>query len=219
MDRQLRRVAKTQSRGAFLRRLRTYMAVSLLLALPGCFHSPHIIDDRDALQCETQGLPRGTDANANCALKRATDRLQSGETLPSEPRAPAPIQKPLSPAYVGGVTQTTPMTVTRGVTALVNFSFSLKPDCTIDGLPAIRIEQQPAHGTAQISPRHDYALLPELVPAACRDRQISGVVLEYTPARDYIGPDFIQFETTTKAGKTTFKVPITVNAQEQADGF
>jgi hypothetical protein len=207
------RKAKTPSRPPLSNRGWACAAVLLALAPAGCIDKPHIINDSDGRYCEAQGFKRGSDGNANCAAKREAERIQNSETPVIEAPIPASIQTPKPPAHPGGVSQTVPVTVTQGITATVNFSFSVKPDCTPDGLAALRIDQQPAHGTAKISPREDYAAASQGdLPVVCRDKKIAGIALEYSPARDYVGPDLIEFETTTKIGKTAFKMPITVEA-------
>lgn len=207
------RKAKTPTRSPLSNRWWVCAAVLLASAPAGCIDKPHIINDSDGRYCEAQGFKRGSDGNADCAAKREAERIKNGETPVIEAPIPASIQTPKPPAHPGGVSQTMPVTVTQGITATVNFSFSVKPDCTPDGLAALRIDRQPTHGTAKISLREDYAAASQGdLPAVCRDKKIAGIALEYTPARDYVGKDLIEFETTTKIGKTVFKMPITVEA-------
>jgi hypothetical protein len=211
MHRQLSETAKTPYRSAIVARWLVCATILPLPLLTGCFHTPHIIDDEDATYCETQGLIRGSDANAACAIKRETERTESGAPPAAKVHVAPQIQTPPPPAHPGGVSQTTPIFVTKGLTSTVDFLFSVKTDCSLDELPTLRIYHPPAHGTFQTVQRTNYATSAQgSLPPNCRDKKVSGIALIYTPARDYVGPDFIEFQTTTKSGQTIFKVPITV---------
>jgi len=188
--------------------------LALVLALAGCA-PPHLINDEDARNCELQGLPRGSDVNANCALKREADRVAAGEEPTHKepaPSTPMPDVPPPPPAHPGATSQTTELRVPPGTTATVNFFVSLNPDCSSNGQVAVRIDKQPPNGTAKVIPRDDYARAAQSgLPLACVGKKVSGVAVEYMPNSDYTGTDSLEFETTAKSGaKALFKVPITV---------
>jgi hypothetical protein len=126
--------------------------------------------------------------------------------MPAEP--PPPPEHP-----EGGIAQVTPITAPIGMSSAVNFSVSVNPDCSVDGLPTVRITKQPEHGAVQVFQRTDYARFStqsRLLPA-CGAKRIPGMVVAYTPGKYYLGDDFLEFETITKAGvDTIYKVPITV---------
>ncbi len=190
------------------------------LALAGCFHA-HVIDEQDAAFCEAQGLPRATDANADCAMKREADRIESGAAPPAEdhPAAAAPLLALPPPVHPGGVAQETPATMAPGATTTINFFVSVTPDCSVDGMPSVRIVKQPEHGAVKVIQREDFARASQnALPVACGKKRLAGLAVEYTAKRDYSGDDALEFETITKTGgKTEFKVPITVEPPDEDD--
>jgi hypothetical protein len=195
-----------------------WLAAFVPATLAGCYN-PHVVNEQDAYSCEAQGFRAGSDANVNCAIKRAMDREQSGtravEQVVAMEQQPA---APLPPSHRGGVSQITPIDVAFGASAVVNFSFSANADCTVDGLPTLRIVKQPAHGTVRVTPREDYAISsPGNFLESCGDRKVSGMSLDYTPAKGYSGADLVEFETTTKTGIRHFTAPITVAKPQRVD--
>ncbi len=197
------------------------LAILPLLALPGCYH-PHIVNDQDAIYCEGQGLPRGTDGNIACARKREAEEEEAGihhpQPEPGEtPVAPQALQPPIRP---GGVSQITDVTVAPGGTTTIGFFFSLNADCSLAGLPEVRIEKPPAHGTTETLQRLDFPrFVQSAMPANCAPKKVPGVALDYTASGEYDGKDSLEFETITQAGiKTHYKVPITIKTPELDDG-
>ena len=190
----------------------------MLMPLAGCY-DPHVVNEQDAYYCETQGFRAGSDANVTCATKRAADREQGGNqaveqvvAMTQQSAAPPP------PPHQGGVSQVTPIEMAFGATATVNFSISVNAVCAIDGTPAISILKQPAHGTVRIVPREDLARFsPSNYLESCGGRKISGIALEYTPAKGYSGRDTVEFETTTKIGVRRFTAPIKVAKPPQVE--
>jgi hypothetical protein len=193
------------------------LVVFLPLGLTGC-HTPHVISEQDALYCEAQGLRPGSDANFNCAVKREAEREQDGGVgAAAQSTVTSPVALPLSaeplrpPAHPGGVSQITPKRLAPGTTETINFSISVNADCVFTGMPTVRIDKQPANGTVRVSQRIDFARLSQNgMPETCGDKKISGVSVEYTPNKNYVGSDVVEFETMTRLGRTDFKVPITV---------
>ena len=116
------------------------------------------------------------------------------------------------------MSQTTPVSAPPGTTTTVNFAFSINADCSSDGLPTVRIDKQPANGIARAVPRDGFTRMSQAgLPALCSDKKISGVAVEYTPNKNYLGPDFLEFETVTKTGTTIFRAPVTVEKPQQTD--
>jgi hypothetical protein len=192
------------------------LPVLVVSCLTGC--SPyHVIQTEDALYCEKQGLPPGTDANVQCAIQHEADEKEAGIVRPPPDPAtlkPMPAEPPPPPEHPeGGIAQVTPITAPIGMSSAVNFSVSVNPDCSVNGLPTVRITKQPEHGAVQVFQRTDYARFSaqsRLLPA-CGAKRIPGMVVAYTPGRYYLGDDFLEFETITKSGvDTIYKVPITV---------
>lgn len=87
-------------------------------------------------------------------------------------------------------------TVAAGTTAKLDFASNVNPDCGADGLPAIRVLQQPMHGKAVVSERDDYpSFPPNNLHFHCNKEKVHGVSLEYTPDNNFTGYDFLIFET------------------------
>jgi hypothetical protein len=193
------------------------LALLSFLALVGCFN-PQPLNERDAVYCESEGLRRGTDSNAQCALKRADERAQAGIAPESSP-VPPPAGPPPPPVRPGGAPQTIIKTVTAGSTILIDFSFSVNTDCVANGLMTLQVDKKPAHGTAITIPRNDYARLSQSsFPGLCGDKKVAGTALEYKANKDYAGQDTLEFETVNPAGrKTIFKVQIKVEKQIPLD--
>jgi len=198
---------------------RVWLTVLIPLVLTGC-NQARTVAAQDALYCEKQGFPPGTDANFNCALQRGAERTASGAPEGPDPvLTPIPLGPPAPPPRAGGVRQIVEVTVAPGITATPYFAFTLKDDCTVDGVPTMTIDKKPEHGVAHVAPRVDYAnATANGPPAACADKKVSGVALEYTPAKNYEGYDYMEFETVAKSGAlTTFKVAIAVEKPEPSD--
>lgn len=109
-----------------------------------------------------------------------------------------------------------PFTVTKtalaGQTLRIDFTASVNPDCTVRGIPTVRILAQPAHGTAVISETEDYTAYPPINPRyACNKTKSRGAKLEYTPAPGYAGADYLSFEVISAEGTDkTFNTQIAV---------
>jgi len=193
------------------------LAVLPFLALTGCFN-PRPLNEGDAVYCESQGLRRGTDANAQCALKRADERAQAGIAPESSP-VPPEAGPPAPPTRPGGAPQSIIKTVTAGSTILIDFSFSVNADCVANGVTTLQVDKKPAHGVAIATPRNDYARLSQSsFPGVCGDKKVAGTALEYKANKDYAGQDTLEFETVNPAGrKTVFKVQIKVEKQIPLD--
>jgi hypothetical protein len=189
-------------------------ALAFPLLLPGCY-SPHKVYSQDTLYCESKGFRPGTDANMQCAEEHEAERGANG--IGGEPVASKPmLSAEPPPDHVGGVTQTTPRSVPPETTRLVNFTISVNSECVALGEPKVRIGTQPAHGTLRLVQLTDFARLSQIgAPPACADKRVAGVALLYTPFKYYEGDDLVELEVTTPAGRTFFKVPITVEPQDE----
>jgi hypothetical protein len=188
-------------------------AAALLAALAAC--KPPILNGEDAAYCEEkEGFPRGTDKNAQCALDRADALEQAGVVRP--PPQPTPIAFPPGvlppPVHPGGIPQVVPRTLVPERVATIDFAVALKPDCSIDNPPQVKIIKQPAHGIATLTERTDYPRFSlSATPAACVADKVQGIALEYTPNKEFLGSDLIEFEVSYKGGKDDlFRIPITV---------
>jgi hypothetical protein len=178
------------------------VAALLLAMLPGCDH-PRILDGQAAAYCETHGLPRGTDANADCALKRE-EELEATGKAPPPPVVPASLIASLpAPVVPSAASQTLPTSVVQGKMAMVSFFFS--PTCDATGLPTVRRDDDPR-------------LSRTIAPAACSKSKVPGIAVEYTAQRDYAGDDSLEIATMTPSGvRTAFKIPLTVETPPTLD--
>ena len=207
---------KTHIRTTNLRGIVAALAFPLLLA--GCY-APHVVDSQDAIYCEHQGFRPGTDANYNCASDREAEREQG--TVP--PLDPLPPPKPFlsaepPPNHVGGVAQETPRTVPPETTRLINFTIAVNEKCEQVGLPTVKFLMRPANGVVRLIHLTDFARLSQIgAPASCADKKVAGVGLIYTPKANFGGDDMVEFNVTTPAGRTDFKVPITVEDPDDDD--
>jgi hypothetical protein len=150
-----------------------------------------------------------------CALRHHEEQRDAGVVYPApDPAAlkPMPAEPPAPPEHPGPIAQVTPITAPLGVSSAVNFTVSVNADCVSDGLPTVRITRKPEHGFVQVYQRTDYARFSQsrLLPS-CGAKKLPGMVVVYTPGRNYYGDDLLEFETVTKSGvDTIYKVPITV---------
>ncbi len=195
-----------------------FAALWAFLLLAGCY-SPHVVNSQDTRYCESQGFRPGTDANFKCASDREAERDRGGAVPPLEATQTRPmLSAEPPPDHVGGVTQSTPRSIAPGTTRLINFTIAVNKDCVATGAPQVRIGTQPAHGAVKLIHITDFARLSQIgAPPSCADRKVAGAALLYTPAKYYEGDDLVEIEVTTPAGRTFFKVPITVEPQSDDD--
>jgi hypothetical protein len=195
--------------------LRTWLAVLVPLTLAGCY-SPYVVNGQDEVYCTKKGLLPGTDANVKCAMERDDKRAQGDPAAAVEPVTPKPfLTAEAPPKHAGGVSQTTPRSIPPGTTRLINFTISVNGDCVPLGLPAAQIVTKPVNGAVAVIHITDFARLSQIgAPLSCADKKVAGVALIYTPKRNFKGDDLVEFAMTTPAGRTDFKVPITVEDPE-----
>jgi hypothetical protein len=173
-----------------------------------------VADEQQIVACEAKGLRPGTDANLQCALKLAEDQKQAGIVQPPRPAVPVAPLVPPPPPRSRILPQLANIIVPPGQASTIIFSASADAGCKADGLPVIRIDKMPSHGVAVIIPRDDYPRFPlSSARAACNNRKISGLALNYTPAADFTGDDYIAYSVKTNGeGEGAYKLTITVKA-------
>jgi dienelactone hydrolase len=110
-----------------------------------------------------------------------------------------------------------PRLVTRAVmrdssTSLGTF-LSIKPDCSLRGLPQVAIAEKPSHGTAYVAAREQYPAFPANSPyAACNATRVRAVGVTYTPAPGYAGDDVLTIEETDADGRRhLFRITLNVS--------
>jgi hypothetical protein len=182
-------------------RLRAWLAVLLPLTLAGCY-SPYIVNGQDEVYCTKKGFLPGTDAR----------RAQGDPTAAIEPVTPKPLlTAEAPPSHPGGVPQETPRSIPPGTSRLINFTISVDKDCTPLSPPEVKFTTTPVNGTVTIYHITDFARLSQIgAPPACGDKRVPGLALVYRPKKNFAGDDFVEFSITTPAGRTDFKIPITV---------
>jgi hypothetical protein len=187
------------------------------LALAGCDHA-HILNEQDALACEAQGLVRGTDYNADCALKRAEARKEAGIPDPVTEHV-IPTGPPPGTGHAAGATQTTPTYAAAGTTTTVAFYPSINPDCSPASLPAIRIGLPPEHGGVTLAHHEGFARDAKNVAAEpCGGQASEGLAVDYTPSPGFTGVDSLSFWATAKDGVvSSIRVPIAVQKPSASD--
>jgi len=192
-------------------RFRTWLAVLAPLALAGCY-SPYIVNGQDEVYCTKKGFLPGTDANVKCAMDRDERRSQGDPTAAIEPVTPKPfLTAEAPPSHAGGVPQSTPRSIPPGTSRLINFTIAVDKDCVVLGPPEVKFTTTPVNGTVTIYHITDFARLSQIgAPPSCGDKRVAGLALVYRPKKNFAGDDLVEFSITTPAGRTDFKVPITV---------
>ena len=107
---------------------------------------------------------------------------------------------------------TVPRTALAGQTTRIDFATSINPDCTVRGIPTVRILTQPVHGTIATSEMDDFSSYPLANPrSACNKSKSRGIRVDYTPVPGYTGPDYLSYELISAEGADkTFNIPLTV---------
>jgi hypothetical protein len=195
-------------------RARVWVGFLLFLAAGGCSANIQVADEQQIIACEAKGFRPGTDANLKCAVKLTEDQKQAGIVQAPRPAVPVAPLSPPPPPRSRILPQLANIIVPPGRTSTIVFAVSTDVDCKADGLPDIRIGTMPSHGAAAIIRRDDYPGFPLSSPrAACNNRKIDGLALNYTPAADFTGDDFIAYSVKTNSeGESAFKLTITVKA-------
>lgn len=115
----------------------------------------------------------------------------------------------------GNPTRVVNKTAVPGQTIEVSALYSVMPDCSSGtSLGAIRITQQPAHGTAVVSQRENFPGFPPGHPnAACNNKKFPAVVLDYTPAPGFTGTDIMTTDIVGSYGNSINDVKIIVTVK------
>jgi hypothetical protein len=72
---------------------------------------------------------------------------------------------------------------------------TLNDDCSVRSFARVRVLQYPANGTIKVRRGvGDPAFPATSALAACNGRKVAGIVVDYTPRKDYSGPEMFQFE-------------------------
>jgi hypothetical protein len=102
--------------------------------------------------------------------------------------------------------------VLAGATALLDFSYSVNPDCTARGIPRIWVVEPPAHGLATVGQREEFPHFPANHPlSGCNSIKVPGTIVAYRPADGYVGNDELKFEEITLDNRDLlFQIAITV---------
>lgn len=92
------------------------------------------------------------------------------------------------------------ITAVSGERTKIAQAWHLNPDCTADGVPNIRILQEPQHGSVNVVTEPVYPLFARGVLAKCRTKKVRGTVVYYTSAPHYLGPDRVRTRSSFQMG-------------------
>jgi Domain of Unknown Function with PDB structure (DUF3857)/Transglutaminase-like superfamily len=98
-----------------------------------------------------------------------------------------------------------PVEISRVVAAdrdmRLDFLYSINPDCTSMGYPAVRTVERPKHGTITIENSTGFSNFPaDNLRAECNKRRSDGVAIIYKPEPGYTGPDSVDFDAIFASG-------------------
>jgi hypothetical protein len=86
-------------------------------------------------------------------------------------------------------------------------------DCGPNGLPGIKVKQQPAHGTTNVTVGANTIGINRTNPGQdqCRGKEMTGVILNYQPKPGFVGTDTVNYTVAFNNGsEVTYKVTINV---------
>lgn len=89
-------------------------------------------------------------------------------------------------------------------------------DCSPNGLPGVKIIQKPIHGAANIAAGLNTIGSNRTNPGQdqCRGKEMTGIILNYDPAPDFIGTDTVTY--TVSMYGTTYSNTVTINVLPSA---
>lgn len=89
---------------------------------------------------------------------------------------------------------------------------STNPDCSANGIPTIRVTQDPQHGRITITRGGVFAYFsPSNARSACNKRRVPGVIARYVSQRGYTGTDTAAIEVffpSGQAGRTSYFISV-----------
>jgi len=92
-------------------------------------------------------------------------------------------------------------TVAAGTSVVLMNAIEVNPDCSLIGLPVLRVVQAPTHGTVSISEQYGFPSYPrDNVRSACNTVRVPSNVAQYTPTPGFVGSDFVAMESISAMG-------------------
>ncbi len=92
-----------------------------------------------------------------------------------------------------------------GTIQRTDFFYSVNPDCTLEGLPIVKLKQAPDHGTVAIEQGTDY---PQFSPGnqryECNKSKSPGIIVSYTSKPGFKGQDAFVLEALYPHGRLRF---------------
>jgi hypothetical protein len=99
-----------------------------------------------------------------------------------------------------------------GRPSMFEFVTSLNPDCSLLGLPTVRVTADPSHGSLKLVPGKGYSQFrPDNQRYQCNRHRVPGIQIFYTSRQGYIGDDRFELSVITFDGREyIYKVQIDV---------
>jgi hypothetical protein len=99
-----------------------------------------------------------------------------------------------------------------GESVIIGRHTQWRKDCTPDGLPSIKIEQEPANGAASVAAGTNTVGRNRINPEnkECVGKQMPGVILTYQPKADFTGTDTVSYTVILRSNHT-YTDTVTIN--------
>lgn len=134
-------------------------------------------------------------ALSGISLASCVSVQQQATTTPSSSAHTVIVARVPSPHVIDKI-------VAAGTSVTLTAASSVNPDCSLMGIPTVRVMQAPVHGNIKLLHHDVFPRFPQINPRSkCNDKKMPGVVAIYTPDTDFIGSDFAEVEVFFPDGK------------------
>ncbi len=128
---------------------------------------------------------------------RRTRGVAFAALLAALPVASAVAQAPVQPQFKGAIS---------GYPQKVDFYYFVNPDCSLGGVPAVRLVNPPSQGKVVIAAGQDFPNYPNTNPrVACNAQRTAGTVVTYQSTAGYTGPDQFRLSTVYPSGEVRIR--------------
>jgi hypothetical protein len=100
-------------------------------------------------------------------------------------------------ARAQGITKTV---ASGGVLKLGHYT-SVNPDCSLLGMPVVRVSVAPMHGVVRTMKTSDFSHFAAAAFDRCNTRRVAGVSVEYRPERGFAGTDTFSLDIIYASGR------------------
>jgi hypothetical protein len=105
-------------------------------------------------------------------------------------------------SIVSGVeAQTIARTVVAGGVLKLGHYASVNPDCSLLGMPVVRLSVAPMHGALRMFKTWDFSHFAATSLDRCNTRRVEGVSVEYRPERGFAGTDTFSLDIIYASGR------------------